>query len=143
MQTVTTFWKSKLTICINSLILVQSLVSSSLETGPGTMEITISVNKILPVMLLITVLFLKETNIQNSASTCLHLTLSGSISSVQFSSVVQSFLAVCNPMDCRTKIMASGPITSWQIDGEIVETMTDFIFGRLQNRFRRWLQTRN
>ena len=29
----------------------------------------------------------------------------------------------------RTKIMASGPITSWQIDGETVETVTDFIFG--------------
>ena len=28
----------------------------------------------------------------------------------------------------QTKIMASGPITSWQIDGEIVETMADFIF---------------
>ena len=28
----------------------------------------------------------------------------------------------------KTKIMASGPITSWQIDGETVETMTDFIF---------------
>ena len=28
----------------------------------------------------------------------------------------------------QTKIMASGPITSWQIDGETVETMTDFIF---------------
>ena len=28
----------------------------------------------------------------------------------------------------RTKIMASGPITSWEIDGETVETMTDFIF---------------
>ena len=28
----------------------------------------------------------------------------------------------------KTKIMASGPITSWQIDGEIVETMPDFIF---------------
>ena len=28
----------------------------------------------------------------------------------------------------RTKIMASGPIISWQIDGETVETMTDFIF---------------
>ena len=28
-----------------------------------------------------------------------------------------------------TKIMASGPITSWQIDGEAMETMTDFIFG--------------
>ena len=27
----------------------------------------------------------------------------------------------------KTKIMASGPITSWQIDGEIVETMTGFI----------------
>jgi len=29
----------------------------------------------------------------------------------------------------KTKIMASGPITSWQIDGESVETVTDFIFG--------------
>ena len=28
----------------------------------------------------------------------------------------------------RTKIMASGPITSWQTDGETVETVTDFIF---------------
>ena len=28
----------------------------------------------------------------------------------------------------KMKIMASGPITSWQIDGETVETMTDFIF---------------
>ena len=28
----------------------------------------------------------------------------------------------------NTKIMASGPITSWQIDGETVETVTDFIF---------------
>ena len=32
----------------------------------------------------------------------------------------------------NTKIMASSPITSWQIDGEIVETVSDFIF-RLQN----------
>ena len=29
----------------------------------------------------------------------------------------------------KTKIMASGPITSWQIDGETMETMRDFIFG--------------
>ena len=29
----------------------------------------------------------------------------------------------------KTKIMASGPITSWQIDGETVETVTDVIFG--------------
>ena len=29
----------------------------------------------------------------------------------------------------KTKIMASGPITSWQVDGETVETVTDFIFG--------------
>ena len=28
----------------------------------------------------------------------------------------------------KTKIMASGPITSWQIDGEMMETVTDFIF---------------
>ena len=29
----------------------------------------------------------------------------------------------------KTKIMASGPITSWEIDGETVETVLDFIFG--------------
>ena len=29
----------------------------------------------------------------------------------------------------KTKIMASDPITSWQIDGETMETVTDFIFG--------------
>ena len=29
----------------------------------------------------------------------------------------------------KTKIMASGPITSWQIDGEAMETVTDFILG--------------
>ena len=29
----------------------------------------------------------------------------------------------------KTKIMASGPITSWQVDGETVETVSDFIFG--------------
>ena len=29
----------------------------------------------------------------------------------------------------KTKIMASGPITSWQIDGETVETVTDFLLG--------------
>ena len=34
----------------------------------------------------------------------------------------------------KTKIMASGPTTSWQIDGEKVETVTDFIFLGLQNQ---------
>ena len=33
----------------------------------------------------------------------------------------------------KTKIMASGPITSWEIDGETVETVSDFIFLGLQN----------
>ena len=36
----------------------------------------------------------------------------------------------------KTKIMAFGPITSWQIDGETVETVTDFLFCELQNHFR-------
>ena len=36
----------------------------------------------------------------------------------------------------KTKIMASGPITSWQMDGETVETVADFIFGGLQNHCR-------
>ena len=33
----------------------------------------------------------------------------------------------------KTEIMAYGPITSWEIDGETVETVSDFIFGGLQN----------
>ena len=33
----------------------------------------------------------------------------------------------------KTKIMASGPITSWQIDGKTVETVTDFIFWALKS----------
>ena len=36
----------------------------------------------------------------------------------------------------KMKIMASGPITSWEIDGETVETVSDFIFGGLQNHYR-------
>ena len=36
----------------------------------------------------------------------------------------------------KTKIMVSSPITSWEIDGETVETVADFIFGGLQNHCR-------
>ena len=36
----------------------------------------------------------------------------------------------------KTKIMASGPITSWEIDGQTVETVSDFILGGLQNHCR-------
>ena len=36
----------------------------------------------------------------------------------------------------KTKMMASGPITSWQIDGKTVETVIDFYFGGLQNHCR-------
>ena len=36
----------------------------------------------------------------------------------------------------KSKIMASGPITSWQIDGETIETVRDFIFWGLQNHCR-------
>ena len=36
----------------------------------------------------------------------------------------------------KMKIMASGPITSWQIDGETVEIVSDFILGGLQNHCR-------
>ena len=36
----------------------------------------------------------------------------------------------------KTKIMASSPIISWQIDGETMETVTEFIFGGLQNHCR-------
>ena len=40
----------------------------------------------------------------------------------------------------KTKIMASGPITSWQIDGETMETVTDFLFLGSKNHCRLWLQ---
>ena len=36
----------------------------------------------------------------------------------------------------KTKIMGSGPITSWEIDGKTVETVLDFILGGLQNHCR-------
>ena len=36
----------------------------------------------------------------------------------------------------KTNIMASGPIISWEIDGETVETVSDFILGGLQNHCR-------
>ena len=36
----------------------------------------------------------------------------------------------------KTKIMASSPITSWQIDGKTVETVTDYFLGGLQNHYR-------
>ena len=36
----------------------------------------------------------------------------------------------------KMKIMASGSITSWEIDGETVETVDDFIFGGLQNHYK-------
>ena len=40
----------------------------------------------------------------------------------------------------KTKIMASGPIISWEIDGETVEIVSEFILGGLQNHCRWWLQ---
>ena len=43
----------------------------------------------------------------------------------------------------KTKIMASSPITSWQINGEAVEIVTDFILGGLQNHCRWWRQPWN
>ena len=43
----------------------------------------------------------------------------------------------------KTKIMASDPITSWQIDGETVEAVRDFILGGSKNHCRWWLQLWN
>ena len=43
----------------------------------------------------------------------------------------------------KTKIMVSGPIISWQIDGETVETVADIIFLGLQNHCRWWLKPWN
>ena len=43
----------------------------------------------------------------------------------------------------KTKIMVSGPITSWEIDRETAETVSDFFWGGLQNHCRCWLQPWN
>ena len=43
----------------------------------------------------------------------------------------------------KTKIMASSPITSWEIYGQTMETVSDFILGGLQNHYRWWLQPWN
>ena len=43
----------------------------------------------------------------------------------------------------KTKIMATGPITSWEIDRETVQEVADFIFFGLQNHCRWWLQPWN
>ena len=43
----------------------------------------------------------------------------------------------------KTKIMASGPNTAWQIGGETMEKVKDFILGGLQNHHRWWLQPWN
>ena len=43
----------------------------------------------------------------------------------------------------KMKVMASGPIISWQIDGETMETVTDFIFLGSKNHYRWWLQPWN
>ena len=43
----------------------------------------------------------------------------------------------------KTKVMAFGPIISWEIDEETVETVSDFILGGLQNHCRWWLQPWN
>ena len=40
----------------------------------------------------------------------------------------------------KTKIMESGPITSWQMDGETVETVADLVLFVLKNHCRWWLQ---
>ena len=40
----------------------------------------------------------------------------------------------------KTKIIASSPITSWEIDGETVETVSDLTFSGLQNHYRGWRQ---
>ena len=41
---------------------------------------------------------------------------------------VKSYVLLIHERQQKTKIMASGPITSWEIDGETVETVSDFIF---------------
>ena len=43
----------------------------------------------------------------------------------------------------KAKIMSSDPITSWEIDGETVETVADFYFSGLQNHCRWWLKPWN
>ena len=48
--------------------------------------------------------------------------------------MVKYYAAFANGLTLKTKIMAAGPITSWEIDEETVETVSDFIFGAPKSR---------
>ena len=50
--------------------------------------------------------------------------------------IFQIVVAACYGRHICVPLMASGPITSWEIDGETMETVTDFILGGLQNHCR-------
>ena len=68
--------------------------------------------------------------------------------SEELKSLLMKVKEECEKVDFKlniqeTKIMASGPITSWQIDRETMETVKDFFGGGLQNHCRWWLQPWN
>ena len=82
-------------------------------------------------------------NLRNADDTTLMAESEGELKSLLMKVKEQSEKVGLKLRTQKTKIMASGPITSWEIDGETVETVSDFIFGGLQNHCRWWLQPWN
>ena len=54
----------------------------------------------------------------------------------ELKSLLMKVIEESEKVGLKLNIMASGSITSWEIDGETVETVSDFIFGGLQNHYR-------
>ena len=77
-------------------------------------------------------------NISNADDTTLMAETKGELKSLLMKVKEESEEAGLKLNIQKTKIMASNPITSWQIDGETMETVADFILGALQNHCR-WL----
>ena len=74
-------------------------------------------------------------NLRYADNTTLMVENEEGLKSFLMSAKEESERAGLKPNIQKTKIMASGPITSWQIDGETMETVTDYYFG-LQNHCR-------
>ena len=75
-------------------------------------------------------------NLRYADDTTLMAESEGELKSLLMKVKVESEKVVLTLNIQKTQVMASGPITSWQIDGEVVETVSDFIFGGLQNHCR-------
>ena len=86
---------------------------------------------------------IKTSNLRYADDTTLMAESEEELKSLLMKVKEESEKAGLKPNIKKTKIMATGPITSWQISGEKMEAVTDFIFLGLQNHWGWWLKPWN